>query len=132
MINVYNRETDANKQVSAHFKVREFCKGCTYNVVYIDSHLTELLENIRAHFGKPVVITIHGGYRDTAQNKASGGKANSQHQYGRAADIKVEGVSPKEVQAYCKKTMLTGGLGIYKTFTHIDVRPNYNLTTWRD
>jgi uncharacterized protein YcbK (DUF882 family) len=43
--------------------------------------------------------------------------------FGRAADIKVTGVTPKKVAEYAE-TLLpnTGGIGIYSNFTHIDVR----------
>jgi uncharacterized protein YcbK (DUF882 family) len=47
------------------------------------------------------------------------------HLYGKAADIKINGVAPKTVAAYAEKLMpKKGGIGIYKTFTHIDVRPS--------
>jgi uncharacterized protein YcbK (DUF882 family) len=52
-----------------------------------------------------------------------GGETFSQHQYGTAADIVVTGVAPKKVAAFVE-TLLPGkgGIGIYPTFTHIDVR----------
>jgi uncharacterized protein YcbK (DUF882 family) len=52
-----------------------------------------------------------------------GGKAYSQHLYGKAADIVVSGITPKKVAAYAE-TLLPkkGGIGIYKNFVHIDVR----------
>jgi uncharacterized protein YcbK (DUF882 family) len=52
-----------------------------------------------------------------------GGAAYSQHLYGTAADIKVNGIKPKDVAAYAEKLLPnTGGIGIYSTFVHIDVR----------
>jgi uncharacterized protein YcbK (DUF882 family) len=40
-----------------------------------------------------------------------------------AADIVVKGVTPREVAAYANTLMpYTGGIGIYNTFTHVDVR----------
>jgi uncharacterized protein YcbK (DUF882 family) len=54
-----------------------------------------------------------------------GGTQYSQHLYGIAADIKVQGVSPKTVGQYAEKLLpKSGGIGIYSTFTHIDVRAN--------
>jgi uncharacterized protein YcbK (DUF882 family) len=45
------------------------------------------------------------------------------HLYGMAADIKLSGVSPKKVAEYAEKLLPgRGGIGIYDTFTHIDVR----------
>ena len=52
-----------------------------------------------------------------------GGSHLSQHLYGMAADIVVQGVAPKVVAAYADSLLPgTGGIGIYSTFTHIDVR----------
>jgi uncharacterized protein YcbK (DUF882 family) len=43
--------------------------------------------------------------------------------YGKAADVKISGVSPKKVAAYAETLLKNkGGIGIYPTFTHIDVR----------
>lgn len=81
----------------------------------------EVLQKIRTHFGRAVTIT--SAYRTPTHNKSVGGTTYSQHQYGKAADIKIAGVSPKKVAAYAE-TLLprSGGIGIYNTFTHIDVR----------
>lgn len=51
----------------------------------------ELLEPIRAHFGRPVIVT--SGYRSPAVNKACRGSATSQHCFGQAADFTIPGVS---------------------------------------
>ena len=89
--------------------------------IFISSELVTILQKIRTHFGKAVTIT--SAYRTPARNKSVGGTTYSQHQYGMAADIKIAGVSPKKVAEYAE-TLLpnTGGIGIYDTFTHIDVR----------
>ena len=54
-----------------------------------------------------------------------GGAVYSQHQYGRAADIRVSGVPVERLAAYAE-TLLpgTGGIGRYpaKGFVHVDVR----------
>ena len=83
--------------------------------------LVSVLEKIRVHFGKPV--TINSRYRTETKNKSVGGSQYSQHKYGLAADITIKGVSPVKVAEYAE-TLLpnTGGIGIYNTFTHIDVR----------
>ena len=83
----------------------------------------QVLQAIRDHFGAPVVIT--SGYRTAAHNRAVGGAVYSQHQYGRAADIRVSGVPVEQLAAYAE-TLLpgTGGIGRYpsKGFVHVDVR----------
>ena len=85
--------------------------------------LVQVLQAIRDHFGAPVVIT--SGYRTAAHNRAVGGAVYSQHQYGRAADIRVSGVPVEQLAAYAE-TLLpgTGGIGRYpaKGFVHVDVR----------
>ncbi len=51
--------------------------------------------------------------------------------YGNAADIKIEGVTPKEIYDWMSGWH-KGGLGLYPTFTHIDVRDTVgqNLARW--
>lgn len=108
-----------------HFKRSEFkCKCgkyCDGYPVEPSEKLVELLEKIREHFGAAVTIT--SGIRCKTHNANVGGATGSQHLRGTAADIKVKGKSPKEVAAYCE-TLLpkTGGIGIYGTFVHVDVR----------
>ena len=120
-IQAYSKAKDGNKKLSTNFRVREFaCKDGT-DPIFVDSELVEVLQKIRTHFGKPVTIT--SAYRTPTRNKAVGGTTYSQHLYGRAADIKVNGVTPKNVAAYAEKLMPNkGGIGIYGTFTHVDVR----------
>ena len=121
-IREYSMTRDSTRQLSPSFRVREFaCKGS--DVVLIDDELVVLLQCIREHFGKPVHIT--SGYRTAAHNRAVGGAVYSQHQYGRAADIRVSGVPVEQLAAYAE-TLLpgTGGIGRYpaKGFVHVDVR----------
>lgn len=51
----------------------------------------EVLEPIRAHFDRPVIVS--SGYRSPALNRAIGGAVTSQHCKGEAADITVPGVA---------------------------------------
>lgn len=108
-----------------YFKRSEFkCKCgkyCNGFPVEPDEQLVKLLENIRNHFGVPV--TINSGVRCKTHNANVGGASASQHMKGTAADIKVKGIAPAEVAAYAE-TLLpgTGGIGIYGTFVHVDVR----------
>lgn len=121
MIQAYSKKKDGNKKLSKNFKVSEFaCKDGT-DTIFIDSDLVELLQKIRDHFGKPVII--NSGYRTEPYNKKVGGANQSQHLYGRAVDIKINGVTPKEVAEFAETLIRNvGGIGIYSTFTHIDVR----------
>ena len=120
-IRAYSKEKDGNKKLSTNFKVKEFACTDGSDPIFIDSDLVNVLQKIRNHFGRSVTIT--SAYRTPTRNKAVGGTTYSQHLYGRAADIKVSGVSPKKVAAYAEKLLSgKGGIGIYSTFTHIDTR----------
>ncbi len=109
-----------NERLSPHFTRKEFaCKcGCGYD--RISMVLVGKLENIRTHFGRPV--TINSGCRCKKHNAAVGGESASRHLTGDAADITVEGVPPSKVADYAEKINPSGGVGRYKTFTHIDTR----------
>lgn len=120
-INAYSKKKDGNKKLSANFRVKEFACTDGTDPIFISTELVNVLQKIRTHFGKAVTIT--SAYRTPSKNKACGGTTYSQHLYGMAADIKVKGVTPKKVAAYAEKLMPnSGGIGIYSTFTHIDVR----------
>ena len=122
-INAYSKAASGGKQLSAHFKVREFACGDGSDAVLVAPRLVMVLETIRAHFGAPVVI--HSGYRTPQYNAKVGGASHSQHCYGTAADIVVRGKTPAQVAAYARQLMPDwGGVGAYsqKGFTHIDVR----------
>lgn len=120
-IKAYSKAKDGNKKLSTNFRVKEFACTDGSDPIFIDSDLVNVLQKIRAHFGKSVTIT--SAYRTPGKNKAVGGKAYSQHLYGRAADIKVKGVSPKKVAAYAETLLKNkGGIGTYNTFVHIDTR----------
>ena len=120
-INAYSKAASGGKQLSAHFKVREFACKDGSDAVLVAPRLVMVLETIRAHFGAPVVI--HSAYRTPQYNAKANGAEHSQHCYGTAADISVRGQTPAAVAAYARQLMPDwGGVGIYKTFTHIDVR----------
>ena len=120
-IKAYSKKKDGNKKLSANFRVKEFACTDGSDPIFIDTELVKILQKIRNHFGKAVTIT--SAYRTPTKNKAVGGTTFSQHLYGKAADISVKNVAPAKVAAYAEKLLpKSGGIGTYKTFTHIDVR----------
>ena len=120
-IKAYSKTKDGNKKVSENFRVREFACSDGSDPIFIDSELVTILQKIRTHFGASVTIT--SAYRTPPHNKSVGGTTYSQHLYGKAADVKVKGVTPKKVAAYAETLLKNkGGIGTYSTFTHIDVR----------
>ena len=120
-INAYSKAASGGKQLSAHFKVREFACGDGSDAVLVSPRLVMVLETIRAHFGS--AVTINSGYRTPQYNEKVGGAEHSQHCYGTAADISVRGQTPAAVAAYARELMPDwGGVGVYDSFCHIDVR----------
>ena len=123
-VRVYSKSRDGKKLIVSNcknFRVSEFsCSDCS-DVVFISPELVKLLQQIRDHFKAP--ITINSGYRTVSHNSKVGGAAYSQHLYGMAADIVVKGVNPKEVYVYADQLLQhAGGVGLYDTFVHVDVR----------
>ena len=135
MLEAYSRAQNGTRKLSTNFAVQEFACKDGSDPVFVDSRLTALLQKIRDHFGRPVVIT--SGYRTAAHNKAVGGAMYSQHLYGRAADIRVQGVPVEELAAYAETCLPgTGGIGRYPAqsgrpvgWVHVDVRPNKSRWT---
>ena len=128
-VKVYSLSAEGAKQITPHFKVREFACSDGSDVVFVSTSLVDILEAIRVHFGRPVTIT--SGYRTVSYNASlNNSSKKSQHCNGLAADIKVAGVAPADVADYAE-TLLpgTGGIGRYSTFTHIDVRAD--KARWR-
>lgn len=107
-------------KLSNNFYLYEFeCKCGKCKNTIIDKKLVNSLQKIRDKYNKPVII--NSGYRCTAHNKAVGGVSNSQHTKGKAADIVVKGIAPKEVASYAASIGFKG-IGVYKAFTHVDTR----------
>lgn len=108
--------------ISKHFKRSEFqcaCNNCGFDAV--DVELLSVLEDVREHFDAPVYIT--SGNRCKAHNEAVGGSPTSQHVKGKAADIQVSGIDPKDVADYLDEMYPSAyGIGRYSTWTHIDTR----------
>ena len=134
-IKQYSLKQDGAKQLAPGFKVREFrCRDGT-DTVLIDEGLVVLLQCIREHFGKAVVIT--SGYRTAAHNTNVGGSKSSQHLRGTAADIQVADTPVEAVAAYAESLLPGwGGVGRYpvkagraKGWVHVDTRPNKSRWT---
>jgi uncharacterized protein YcbK (DUF882 family) len=114
-----------------NFTMAEFacgcgCKGTADPVVAARlALLIAVLEGIRSFLGNRK-ITIHSGFRCAAFNLRCKGSRKSQHLQGLAADIKVAGLTPHEVQTLLAPVLATLGIrgfGRYLRFTHIDIRP---------
>lgn len=129
-IKIYSKKTEGNTQVARNFKASEFACKDGSDVILIDPLLLWILQNVRDHFGKPVVIT--SGYRTPAYNaNLSGASSTSYHMQGRAADFVVSGVKAADVQAYLETIMPnTGGIGKDSSYTHVDTRETKSRWTY--
>lgn len=90
-------------KLSPHFTLEEMTRSQTAArrdianepddaaVAALKTLCVEVLEPIRVHFDRPVIVT--SGYRSPELNRAIGGSRTSQHSQGEAADIVVPGVA---------------------------------------
>ena len=117
----FSYSTDGSVRLSEHFKVYEFrCKDNT-DPIFVSLTLVNALDCIPEHFKGPVYI--NGAYRNPGYNAMIGGAKHSMHMYGMAADIHINGVTPKQIAEFAETIMPDrGGIGIYDNFCHIDVR----------
>ena len=83
--------------------------------------MAALLEQVRAVIKKPIII--NSAFRSKAVNDAVGSKDTSQHRIGCAADIRVPGMTPKEVVETIMKTDIGYDQLIreFDSWTHISV-----------
>jgi len=120
-VNTFVRVAEMSGNLSENFDRSEFAchDNCGFDTV--DVELIQVLEDLRHHFNSPV--HVDDGCRCPAHNASVGGEPHSQHMLGRAADIRVEGVEPNQVQEYMMETYPNEyGVGRYDTFTHVDTR----------
>ena len=116
-------------QLTKNFYLDEFqCKDLSDIPLEVFNNILELADNmqvIRDVLKKP--ITINSGYRSPEYNEKIGGAKGSKHKLGQACDFTVKGLTPDEV-AKAVKVLITemlikqGGVGMYDTFTHYDIR----------
>jgi uncharacterized protein YcbK (DUF882 family) len=112
--NFHIKEWRCHDGTDVPYSLVENVKECAYN-----------LQILRDKIGKPVHII--SGYRNPTYNKRIGGASRSYHMKAMAADIKVKGMTPRQVKAIIEDLivdglMKPGGVGIYRTFIHYDCR----------
>jgi len=103
-------------KITNNFSLSEFEYSDTAKKMGIDNSPTgiaisnitvlcvRLLQPLRDKIGKPMEVS--SGYRCADLNKAVGGSTTSQHTKGQAADIKVQGMTPKMLKDFILKTGL--------------------------
>jgi uncharacterized protein YcbK (DUF882 family) len=116
-------------RIAENFILAEFNSKCgrkmPNNVLKNIVELAKNLQVIRNEVKLPV--SIASGYRSPEHNAKVKGARNSQHLIGTAADIKVQGMSPLSVSRVIERLIQEGkikegGIGIYNTWVHYDIR----------
>lgn len=109
-------------QITKNFSLHEFqCTGSgqVHDHVMLDEVLLAKLQQLRDAINRPIII--NSAFRCPVRNREVGGAAQSQHLYGTAVDIRVNGMTPRQVAADAEKIGF-GGIGTYNTFVHLDTR----------
>jgi uncharacterized protein YcbK (DUF882 family) len=115
-------------KLTNNFNLNEFNKHnfpLTETILRNIQELAKNLQVLRDEVKKPIKIT--SGYRSPEHNAKVGGVKSSRHITGEAADLKIAGMTPKQVAAVIEKLiaagkMEEGGIGIYSTWIHYDHR----------
>jgi len=116
MVNIYNSDGSFNDEALDKLNHLLRCRR-TGTEKAIDPHLFEILSHVYDHFGKP--LDLISGFRNQE-------RTTSFHYIGSASDIRIVGVSEKELKEFVE-TLDTGGMGIgiypHGHFIHVDIRP---------
>ena len=115
-------------KLTKNFSLSEFaCNDGSEFPIDVIENIKELainLQMLRDYIAIP--ITINSGYRSPAHNKKIGGVKNSQHLAGMAGDLKSDlptNLLGEAIELLIESgKMKQGGIGVYKTFVHYDIR----------
>lgn len=118
--------SDRDTWVFEYFSPSEFtcrCEGFCEHEDVVDRLLVAGLDTLRENLGVPLLV--NSGHRCTEHNRNVGGSPTSRHLYGVAADIRLPlDMSSEELAREAEKieAFEVGGIGLYNTFVHLDVR----------
>lgn len=126
-------------KLTEHFTLEEFCESDaaarmgavlrpTQEVILNLTRLChDVLEPLRTRLQKPIIIT--SGYRPEWLNKFIGGAPNSAHLTGRAADIKLHGMPPRELVKYIRNQGFPVDKCIleFEQWTHVQISPSASV-----
>lgn len=122
---------------SEHFSRKELACRCGCGFDDATPELLDLAEKVRSILKEPMIV--NSCCRCRKHNGAVGGSPNSKHLSGSAMDFRCRGLSPTAIYnallvAYMHGELPElGGIGLYKTFVHIDTYhpADGHLRTWR-
>lgn len=118
-----------NDKISEHFTYAEvihsnLAKGLGMNndlpmefLPKVQQMADMILENVRAHFGKPIQIT--SWYRNPQLNEMLGSKPTSQHIKGEAVDFTIPGIANIDVAKYIQKCLTYDQLILERVWLHV-------------
>ena len=124
--------------MNLNFTISELCKSdtATKNGIKNTPTLTQVdnmlnlivytLQPIRELFNKPVIIS--SGFRNPQLNKLVGGKANSQHLEGKAADFNIQGETVAGIIFKIQTSNIEYDqlINEYDRWVHISFNKNHN------
>jgi len=103
--------------IAEHFTLGE--AACSDGSPTIKLHPAAILlvSAIRREFG---ITRINSWYRTPGFNRSINGSEFSKHLYGMAIDVRCDRVTPETVASFADE-LGAGGVGIYDSFTHVDI-----------
>lgn len=104
--------------------VESECPCCKQN--FMQQKLIDKIQELREKLDMPIIIT--SGFRCEKHNKKVEGKPKSKHLEGLAVDCNIY----TNLETVKKKAIEIGftGIGLGKTFIHLDVRNSENVVEW--
>ena len=118
-----------------NFTREEFACGCGCGFDDIDPLIVTTLQRLRDEVQRPVVV--NSGCRCKSHNAAVKGAPQSQHMRGKAADIRIDGMTSQQIIDILRRLYLDGEIYVGHVYAingrsaHVDVRAPQSQTVRR-
>ena len=109
-----------------NFTRDEFACGCGCGFDDVDPLIVTTLQRLRDEVKRPVIV--NSGCRCRSHNAAVKGAPQSQHMRGKAADIRIDGMTSRQIFDVIRRLYLDGELYVGYVYAingrsvHVDVR----------
>ena len=109
-----------------NFTRDEFACGCGCGFDEIDPLIVTTLQRLRDEVQRPVIV--NSGCRCKSHNAAVKGAPQSQHMQGKAADIRIDGMTSRQIFDVIRRLYLDGEIYVGYVYAingnsiHVDVR----------